>query len=176
MSRARKIHLLRKLKSVRYLKRTGLVLLYVAILTLIMPRNFRLQYQYQVGKSWVEEDLQAAYDYSIFKDPDSLEVERQVIAAEVPDIYVKESRELQEQRVFENLNLFFEKAEVYQKTDKNSGNPQRLLDEINTIFPDQKLSDLTPIISDTAKRAIFWARASELSKNSMMKSIFGILA
>ena len=119
MSRARKIHLLRKLKSVRYLKRTGLVLLYVALLTLIMPRNFRLQYQYQVGKSWVEEDLQAAYDYSIFKDPDSLEVERLLIAAEVPDIYVKESREQQEQRVFETLNLFFEKAEVYQNTDKN---------------------------------------------------------
>lgn len=164
MSRARKIHLLRKLKSVRYLKRTGLVLLYVALLSLIMPRNFRLQYQYQVGKSWVEEDLQAAYDYSIFKDPDSLEVERLLIAAEVPDIYVKESREQQEQRVFENLNLFFEKAEVYQNTDKNSGNPQRLLDEINTLLPDQKLADLKPIISDTAKRAVFWARASELSK------------
>ncbi|MEM6804789.1 MAG: HDIG domain-containing metalloprotein [Bacteroidota bacterium] len=164
MSRARKIQILRKLKSVRYLKRMGLLLVYVGLLTLIMPRNFRLQYQFQVGKSWVEDDLRADYDFSIFKDPDSLEVERVVVANEIPDIYVKESQDKQDEKVKENLSFFFAKAETYHTAPKNSSSRRRIQREIEGVLPEQDLDRLKGIVTDTASRRLFWQKVDQLSE------------
>ncbi|MCI4670257.1 MAG: HDIG domain-containing protein [Bacteroidia bacterium] len=77
----------RKLRERSYLYRYGIIISYLILMTLMMPRAFRLDYQYEVGKKWEASSLRAPFDFAILKSSDSLEIEQNRFAAQVLDIY-----------------------------------------------------------------------------------------
>ncbi|MEZ4774766.1 MAG: HDIG domain-containing protein [Bacteroidia bacterium] len=57
----------------------------------MMPRSFRLKFQYEVGKAWQGADLVAPFPFSIYKSPDSVQAEKMRVRQEVLPIFVKDS-------------------------------------------------------------------------------------
>jgi cyclic-di-AMP phosphodiesterase PgpH len=84
----------RKLRSTRYLGRLGLVFAYLLLMTLIMPRSFRLSYRHEVGKPWQQKAMEAPFDFSIYKSKDSIAQEQARAAAQVLRIYVVDSAQM----------------------------------------------------------------------------------
>ncbi|RMG62552.1 MAG: HDIG domain-containing protein [Bacteroidetes bacterium] len=78
----------RKLRSSRYLIRIGILAAFVLLMTLMMPRSFRLGYEYEVGKPWQGKTLEAPFDFAIYKLPDSVAREREWVGRQVKDIYL----------------------------------------------------------------------------------------
>ncbi|MEM7659133.1 MAG: HDIG domain-containing metalloprotein, partial [Bacteroidota bacterium] len=71
----------------RFLLRNGLIILYLLVMTLILPRSFRLKFQYEIGKPWNGETLNAPFDFPIYKDADSLQSERKRIGKQVKPVF-----------------------------------------------------------------------------------------
>ena len=44
----------------------GIVLIYLILTAIILPRSFRLQYQFEVGQPWRNADLYAPFDFAIY--------------------------------------------------------------------------------------------------------------
>ena len=111
MSRLFSAHFQRKIRSSRYWSRNGIILAYLLLMTLMIPRSLRLGFQYEIGKPWQEADLDAPFDFAIYKSPDSIAAEKAAIAAQVLDIYrldstrVKETREAIEDRMMQFIYL-----------------------------------------------------------------------
>ena len=106
----------RKLRSSRYLIRTGILVAYVLLMTLMMPRSFRLGYRYEVGKSWQGKALEAPFDFAIYKSPDSVAREREWVGRQVKDIYLVDSlvpAQVQA-RIGERIQTFRRQWETYQ--------------------------------------------------------------
>ena len=81
----------KKIKKKEYLYRYGVIFSYLVLMTLLMPRSFRLNYQYGVGKKWEIASLEAPFDFAIYKSKDSLDWEREKLATQVLDIYRKDT-------------------------------------------------------------------------------------
>ena len=77
----------RKLRSSRYWSRMGIIVGYLLVMTLLIPRSFRLGVQYEVGKPWYGAELTAPFDFYIYKSPDSVAAQKEQVAAQVLDIY-----------------------------------------------------------------------------------------
>ncbi|WNJ19333.1 HDIG domain-containing metalloprotein [Pontibacter sp. G13] len=128
MSRLLNILLHRKLRNSRFLVRTALILGFLVAMTLLMPKNFRLQFQYEVGKPWTEEDLKAPFDFSIFKPEDSIQVERERVAQEVLDIYTVDSTAMNRSReqAIRALSVFVQQLEAFQDPATDSAAKAKL--------------------------------------------------
>ncbi len=87
MSKLINAPLQRKLRSSRYWVRTGIIMGYLLIMTLLIPRSFRLGVQYEIGRPWHGAELMAPFEFYLYKSSDSIEVQREKVAAQVLDIY-----------------------------------------------------------------------------------------
>jgi len=87
MNKYLRIFYYRKLLNRHYIYRVGLITLYILLVTLILPKSYKLEFQYQVGQVWKSPTVYAPFDFSIYKTPDSLERERVKVASEVYPIF-----------------------------------------------------------------------------------------
>lgn len=100
---------LKKWRSTRYLSRNLLILGFLILMTLMMPRSFRLNYQYEIGKAWTGEDLKAPFSFSIYKSVESYEQEREEASRLVLPIFVVDSGQMKtsQERVIARLDTFY---------------------------------------------------------------------
>jgi putative nucleotidyltransferase with HDIG domain len=95
------------LRNRKFQLRLGLMIGFVLLLTLMLPRSYRLNLNFEVGKPWIHEDLKTPFDFYVLKSADSLEAEKNIAAAQVHDIYLVDS-----------TNIRFSIGEVEQKIDR----------------------------------------------------------
>jgi len=100
----------RKIREKIHLYRYGLVIAYLILMTLMMPRAFRLNYQYEIGKKWETSTLYAPFDFAIYKSKDSLEREKKLLSRQVLDIYRLDSTV--EEEVLRETQVLFGSLEV----------------------------------------------------------------
>ena len=142
----------RKLHNRSYLNRISIILLFLALMTLMMPRSFRLQFGHQVGKPWLEEDLEAPFDFSIYKPQDSLLAEQEAAMEDVPRIYQQDSAKMKQSSAAV-LSRFVE----FENNWENYVNARRKGDSLtvkqissvffNSYYPSLNLSNLPTRIS-----------------------------
>ena len=89
MNRWFSIFYARRLRDRKYLLRVGMVFGYLVLLTLILPKSYQTEFNYEVGETWDEPDLYAPFDFAIHKTQDSIEAEQAM--AQVFEIYVPDS-------------------------------------------------------------------------------------
>src|SRR5688572_32991009 len=54
-----------------------IILITVGVIGTLLPHKVRYKFDFQKGKSWNNEDLFAPFDFAIYKDRDSLKLEKQ---------------------------------------------------------------------------------------------------
>ncbi|MEO0639206.1 MAG: HDIG domain-containing metalloprotein [Bacteroidota bacterium] len=87
----------RRLKNRRFVGRYGIIIAYLILMTLLMPKGgFLLNYPSEVGKKWQQEDLKANFAFAIRKSSDTLELQKSLFANQVAPIYVYDSVAMQE--------------------------------------------------------------------------------
>ncbi|MEL6654367.1 MAG: hypothetical protein AAFQ87_26570, partial [Bacteroidota bacterium] len=117
MNRLLNIFSVRKLRNRNFQTRIILILGFLLLMTLILPRSFRLNLQYKTGQIWPHEDLSAPYDFFVLKDSDSLQAEREIAAQQVADIFVLDtSRVAQSERALEtNIRALGKRLSQYRQ-------------------------------------------------------------
>lgn len=90
--------LLSRIKNRNFRIRIGLVLGYLVLMVMILPRAFRLDYSYEIGKKWQSKTLKAPFDFAIYKSPQQLTLQKQLAASQVPDVYQIDSVGMQDSR------------------------------------------------------------------------------
>lgn len=60
-----------------------IIVIAVGIISVLLPHKVRYKFDFQRGKAWNNNDLNAPFDFSIMKDPDSLKAERKEVLANV---------------------------------------------------------------------------------------------
>ncbi|MEL7535339.1 MAG: hypothetical protein AAFN10_28845, partial [Bacteroidota bacterium] len=97
--------------------RIGLILGFLLLMTLILPRSFRLNLQHKGGQIWPHEDLSAPYDFFVLKAADTLVAEQALAAAQVADIYMLDTsrvRQSQDQIVL-NIKSLSKRLQQYRQ-------------------------------------------------------------
>ncbi|RMG24051.1 MAG: HDIG domain-containing protein [Bacteroidetes bacterium] len=126
----------RKLRNSRYMQRVGLMLAFIILMTIILPRSFRLQYQYEVGQSWRNPDLIAPFDFPIYKTQDSINQEVLKAESQVVPIFLRDSvmEEKSIRKLEEELNIFYQYLTGYQKAleEQDSATLNRIKGEVFT--------------------------------------------
>ncbi|MEL6848256.1 MAG: HDIG domain-containing metalloprotein [Bacteroidota bacterium] len=90
--------------------RTAWILGFLILLTLMMPRSFRLRFQHEVARTWQEDDLIAEYEFAIYQSPDSLEIQRDLAASQIPRIFERDSSRAQQSQL--NLSQHWDNWEA----------------------------------------------------------------
>lgn len=109
MKNAFHIFLQKKLKNNRFLGQIGLTIAFVLLMAFMLYEAYVPRFQYSVGEPWQEATLIAPFDFSLTKDPDTIEAQKQRAASEVFPIFSPDSaswrisRESLD-RAFETLN------------------------------------------------------------------------
>ncbi len=130
---------LKRLKKRHFLIRLGLVVGYLVIMVLILPRTFRLDYNYEVGKKWQHKNLRAPFDFAIYKSPEELNAQKLRAAAQIPEIYqidslgIQDSRRAISRELSEVLGRLQEMQAAFQAGD--SSKYQAQLREIQSLYP-----------------------------------------
>ncbi len=79
----------RKLRDREYLLRLGIVIGFVSLMTLIIPRSVRQEYRHEVGDIWTKPSLVAKTSFVVMKNPDTLAAQQQRVRGSVPPILVQ---------------------------------------------------------------------------------------
>lgn len=111
----------RKWRDREFVIRAALVIGFVALMTLIMPRSIRFQYQHEVGKIWKAEALKAPFDFAVYKTPDSLAADQSRAAAAVLPICVYDSQQVAvgRERLLTEWNQFQRRLEEYHSLEED---------------------------------------------------------
>ncbi|MGB0868487.1 MAG: HD family phosphohydrolase [Flavobacteriales bacterium] len=82
------------------------------LVTYLMPREIRFKYEYSQGKPWLYENLYADFSFSITKDLDEINSEKEIIRAQAKQYFYKDSVHYKTQLVaFDaNYNSFLSKS------------------------------------------------------------------
>jgi putative nucleotidyltransferase with HDIG domain len=83
-----------------YITSVGLIAVFLILMTIIMPRSFRLKFQYEVGKPWQDENLYAPFDFAIHKSADSIATEEKLVIEQILPIYVPDSTSIKSSKEF----------------------------------------------------------------------------
>lgn len=94
MNRLLHIFSTRRLRSRSFQTRGLLIISFLLVMTLILPRSYRLNLSFELGKPWLHEDLRTPFNFYVLKSPDSLESERNFAALQVHDIYQRDSLQI----------------------------------------------------------------------------------
>lgn len=91
LKRNLRVYYHRQLKDQEYLIRMAIVIGFVTLMTIFIPRSVRHEYRHEVGQQWVRQDLIAEADFLVMKDPDTLAMERARVAATINPIVLRDS-------------------------------------------------------------------------------------
>lgn len=81
----------RKFHNNRYLQRIAIFAGFLILTTLILPRSFQQDYQYEVGKVWQETDLRAPFDFPLYKSAEEQKMQLDSALMQVIPVYKKDS-------------------------------------------------------------------------------------
>ena len=70
----------------------------IALVCWLMPRTGKFKYEYQLSKPWQHETLYAPFDFSIYKDNETLAAETEAVSAKVKPIFVFNEGEMSASR------------------------------------------------------------------------------
>ena len=70
----------------------------IALVCWLMPRTGKFKYEYQLSKPWQHETLYAPFDFSIYKDNETLAAETEAVSAKVKPIFVFNEEEMSASR------------------------------------------------------------------------------
>ncbi len=91
LKRNLRVYYHRKLKDQDYLIRMAIVIGFVTLMTIFIPRSVRHEYRHEVGQQWVRQDLIAEADFMVMKDPDTLAMERDRVASTINPILARDT-------------------------------------------------------------------------------------
>ena len=103
--------LLRRFKNNRFLGQVGLTSAYVLILAFILAENYSPQFQYEQGEPWQENNLIAPFDYSIYKDPDTIAAETKMVVSQVANVFTPDTSSIRSSKI--NLRKQYEELEEF---------------------------------------------------------------
>lgn len=112
----------KKLKDPHFLVKSLIVLSFTLLMALILPKSYRLTYQYEIGRPWGSATLKAPFDFAIYKRPDSLRQEQEYQRSLVSPIYLRDSlnEKSSVQKLESRLDEFYQVLTAYQ-TAKEGG-------------------------------------------------------
>lgn len=110
----------RRLRNRSFQTRGLLIVGFLVVMTLILPRSYRLNLSFEIGKAWVHEDLRSPFDFFVLKSVDSLENERAIAAQQVHDIYYQDSLQTNTVRsaVTRRISTYASQLENYRKAQQ----------------------------------------------------------
>lgn len=105
----------RKIHNNRYLQRLALVTGFLLLTTLILPRSFQQDYEYEVGKVWQEADLRAPFDFPLYKSSGEQKQQLDSALSQVIPVYEKDSIHAQvtATSIQERLKTFYAQLRTY---------------------------------------------------------------
>lgn len=119
----RNIFKYRRLRDSRYLVRMTFIIVFLILITLIMPRSLRLKFQYEVGKPWQDVELKAPFTFAIYKSQDSIDAERIRVANEIKPIFVRDTTSINGtvNRLLDHWQKISEQAAVFRDSLSEAG-------------------------------------------------------
>lgn len=106
-----------------------IIVIAVGIISVLLPHKVRYKFDFQRGKAWNNNDLNAPFDFSIMKDPDSLKAERKEVLANVLPHFQMDSMVLINARLELEKKVMARVPDSFQQTKYlNAGNT--VLDEL----------------------------------------------
>lgn len=91
LKRSLRVYYHRKLKDQEYLIRMAIVISFVTLMTIFIPRSVRHEYRHEVGQQWLRQDLIAETDFIVMKNPDTLAMERARVASTINPILIRDT-------------------------------------------------------------------------------------
>ena len=76
-----------------------IIIITVVVIAALLPHKVRYKFDFQKGKAWNNDDLVSPYDFSVFKDPDSLKAEQWKVQQDVLPHFQLDSTVLKRARV-----------------------------------------------------------------------------
>lgn len=86
LKRTLRVYYRRKLQDQEYLIRMAIVIGFIGLMTIIIPRSIRQEYRHEIGQKWNRQDLVAESEFMVMKDPDTLAMRRNAVASQVNPI------------------------------------------------------------------------------------------
>lgn len=100
-----------------------IIVIAVGIISVLLPHKVRYKFDFQRGKAWNNNDLNAPFDFSIMKDPDSLKAERKEVLANVLPHFQMDSMVLINARLELEKKVMARVPDSFQQTKYlNAGN------------------------------------------------------
>ncbi len=93
----------------------GLIALFLVAITLILPKSYRPDFHYQVGKVWQDPDLSAPFDFPVYKTQVEVDRQRDSAQKQVFLIHRQDSSAIWEsqERVKDAFSSFYEALRAY---------------------------------------------------------------
>lgn len=100
-----------------------IIVIAIGIISVLLPHKVRYKFDFQRGKAWNNNDLNAPFDFSIMKDPDSLKAERKEVLANVLPHFQMDSMVLINARLELEKKVMARVPDSFQQTKYlNAGN------------------------------------------------------
>jgi putative nucleotidyltransferase with HDIG domain len=101
------------------ISRYFVVVLVSVLIAFFFPRTKSFKYDYAVGKPWRYDNLEAAFDFGIYKSDDEIEKEKQKLKDEYVPYYLSDDEKKQQkiEQFIIDFNKKFTRAEDLQKSD-----------------------------------------------------------
>lgn len=87
MNRWVKAFLRRKLNRREYFARNGLVLVFVLLVTLLLPKDTGVHRVFVAGETWEEADLYAPFTFFVYRNPAEVQAEQRKAALQVQPVF-----------------------------------------------------------------------------------------
>lgn len=122
LKRNLRVYYHRQLKDREYLIRMAIVIGFVTLMTIFIPRSVRHEYRHEVGQQWVRQDLIAEADFIVMKDPDTLAMERARVAATINPILLRDTVVVEEMlaRWDSSIVRFRNQLDIVRKAENDS--------------------------------------------------------
>lgn len=141
-----------------------MILAYLILMVLILPKSYQLEFSYKVGEAWNEPDLYAPFEFAVYKTKDSIESEEQLALEQVLDIYAPDSAQMKRSRdrIIRSTETFGSQAAQYQRARKEGNEAE--ISRLTQLLFGGRFSNLNGDILPEIKDG--WA--TELTQRSMM--------
>lgn len=163
----------RKIHNNRYLQRIGLFAAFLILTTLILPRSFHQDYQYEIGKVWQEADLRAPFDFPLYKSAEEQKKQLDSALMQVVPVYQKDSLnpKVTTASVKGRLQTFYAQLRAYNIASITG---QAVLAEqlYTEQFKDKYQIDIQSFGKDTSKVAGVWLSNLMRSADDVLRAIY----
>lgn len=163
----------RKFHSNRYLQRIGLFAGFLIITTLILPRSFQRDQQYEVGKIWQETDFRAPFDFPLYKTMEEQKLQLDSALMQIIPVYYKDSiyAQVAISSIKGRLETFYAQLRAYNiaRISGQTNLAKQLHDEQ---FKGKYNIDVTPFGDDTTQKGGTWLTNLNRSAEDVMRAIY----